>query len=612
MDVVQVSIKLNADCEGGHTYTVEYSTDCVNFISYVNITFSEVGDTKTIALPANYTCIRLVSLNGCGILDSEDDFEQTIGCNTFRIKCVFPLGCLGGYYTDTSLVRRRIPYTPYKKIRIIEDVAIYNCYETDGYICLPPKGICDDAPYVNPTSIQSLTLTFADISDAETLVGNPSLVIDWNTFFDLPTYGNPFTSVTVAGKVVLLNGGSNIILQNGLFENLLEFLEIDDQIGSIIEAESNVFENTGLTTVNLPALVTVENDLFKDCSNLISANLPALVTVGNELFQNCTSLLNISLPSLITGTDDIFDGCNNLISANLPSLVTVGNDLFQNCTSLTTANLPVLTTFDFDLFRNCTSLINISLPSLITGGSDMFDGCTSLTTVDLPLLTAIGDQAFQNCTSLVNISLPSLVTLGGESFANCTSLTTVGLPVCTNLGGTVGDDLVFSGISGNSITLTIPSVLMTINAGNPDGDIQYLQSNNTVTIITVSTTTTTTTVAPTTTTTTTVAPTTTSTTTVAPTTTSTTTVAPTTTSTTTVAPTTTTTLPYAGTCESYSITDDGDELSTVYSYYEHPSGTFITDTVTFGQTKFFQAYSIPGVTIVSGDAFPVFISSCEP
>ena len=44
---------------------------------------------------------------------------------------------------------------------------------------------------------------------------------------------------------------------------------------------------------------------------------------------------------------------------------------------------------------------------------------------------------------------------------------------------------VFTGITSNNITLTVPSALMTCNAGNPDGDIQYLQSNNTVTVITV-------------------------------------------------------------------------------------------------------------------------------
>ena len=57
------------------------------------------------------------------------------------------------------------------------------------------------------------------------------------------------------------------------------------------------------------------------------------------------------------------------------------------------------------------------------------------------------------------------------------------MPAWTNLGETVGDDSVFLSISTNTITLTIPASRMTCNAGAPDGDIQYLQANNTVTVI---------------------------------------------------------------------------------------------------------------------------------
>jgi hypothetical protein len=44
---------------------------------------------------------------------------------------------------------------------------------------------------------------------------------------------------------------------------------------------------------------------------------------------------------------------------------------------------------------------------------------------------------------------------------------------------------VFVGISGNTITLTVPVALTTCNGGFSDGDIQNLESNNTVTVVTV-------------------------------------------------------------------------------------------------------------------------------
>jgi hypothetical protein len=56
---------------------------------------------------------------------------------------------------------------------------------------------------------------------------------------------------------------------------------------------------------------------------------------------------------------------------------------------------------------------------------------------------------------------------------------------CTNLGGTVGNNNVFLGITGKTMTLIVPAALMTCNFGNPDVDIQYLRANNTETIITV-------------------------------------------------------------------------------------------------------------------------------
>lgn len=86
-----------------------------------------------------------------------------------------------------------------------------------------------------------------------------------------------------------------------------------------------------------------------------------------------------------------------------------------------------------------------------------------MTTLDLPQLTTTGDYGL---------------------FLNCISLTTINLPVCTNLGLTVGNNSVFNLITGQTITLTVPAALMTCNGGNPDGDIDYLQVNNTVTIIT--------------------------------------------------------------------------------------------------------------------------------
>ena len=92
------------------------------------------------------------------------------------------------------------------------------------------------------------------------------------------------------------------------------------------------------------------------------------------------------------------------------------------------------------------------------------------------------NNSFKNCLSLPSISLPSATSIDAYSFFNCDSLTSINLPACTNLGGTTGDDNVFTLISGNTITATFNVAVSINNSGNPDGDIQYLQSFNTTSI----------------------------------------------------------------------------------------------------------------------------------
>jgi lipoprotein signal peptidase len=64
-----------------------------------------------------------------------------------------------------------------------------------------------------------------------------------------------------------------------------------------------------------------------------------------------------------------------------------------------------------------------------------------------------------------------------------------GFIVCAALifAGALGNliDSMFYGITGKAvILLTIPAALMTNNEGGPDGDIAYLQANNTLVTIT--------------------------------------------------------------------------------------------------------------------------------
>lgn len=144
------------------------------------------------------------------------------------------------------------------------------------------------------------------------------------------------------------------------------------------------------------------------------------------------------------------------------------------------------------LSSNYTSLNRGGYIIRLIGGSSVIlpeylflDNESILLVVDSGSVVIARDSSFENCTYLQNLTLPECVSVGAYLLGNCTAMTTCYLPKCTNLGGTVGNDKVFNDIVGYTITLTIPTSLMTCNGGNPDGDIDYLQINNTVTIVTV-------------------------------------------------------------------------------------------------------------------------------
>jgi hypothetical protein len=243
-----------------------------------------------------------------------------------------------------------------------------------------------------------LTLGFDNISNADLLVGDASDVSDWNTFFDLPTNGTPFASVTIVGNDVKLTGGSNIHIKDYLF---------------------------------------------------------------------------VSNSSLISVVDN-------------KSIVSAGDGCFYGCTSATTFDLPVLETVGYGCFYGCTSVTSFDFPLLETAADGYcFYGCTLVTTFDFPALKTAGEGCFAACELVTTFDLPVLEIAGNYCFQVCTSATTFNLPSCTNLGSTVGNDGVFLDNIGNTITLTVPVALMTCDSGNPDGDIQYLQANNTVTVITI-------------------------------------------------------------------------------------------------------------------------------
>jgi hypothetical protein len=365
------------------------------------------------------------------------------------------------------------------------------------------------------TAIPAFRLSFVDISFANELVGDATNVNDWNTYLDLPTNGTPFDSVIVTGNEVALYGGADITIKDNAFEAIpgkppVPYLtSIIDEGGRIIEIGDQSFRNqTTLTVFTAPNVTTIGIYAFDSCG-IISVNFPLLVNIGIQAFGSCPNLSTVTLNSATSLSNSCFNQCTSLTTINCPLLETIGDYCFANCSSIISIDFPLVTYLGEGAFSNCASLESIkfdlvtsipaftfvntaiqtltstNFPVLTTIGQTSFGGCLSLTSVNLPSVTSVAYYGFGDCTALIDVQLPNVTYTAERSFRQCLALTNFYMPSLIQLGESVGDNLVFVDTTGATLTFTIPAALMTCDAGNPDGDIQYLQANNTVTIVTV-------------------------------------------------------------------------------------------------------------------------------
>jgi hypothetical protein len=422
---------------------------------------------------------------------------------TYINKSIFPIG-VNKPGTDTVFLAGKISnlmpvpqtgsvyYQRTKHLRSNPSLATQNVFSYNAEINTTLPGI-ENPQQPIPSPNYNLELVFDDIANANTLVGGASNLSNWNTFFDLPNYGNPFTSVTINGNSVLLNGGYNIETKFGLFANYLHLLEVIDQ-GALVTLGDQTFSGiTSLTSISALNVTTTICEstigVFGDCVNINSVYLPNCVNLGAYTFFDCYNLpsSNLTLPfdQITSIGEHTFDSCNSLTEINYPVLTSIGNNAFQQCTGLTSINLPLVEYIGIASFLASENINSINLPLLTQIDSLAFYDCTSLVSISTPNVTTIGNVAFRNCVSASIFNFPNALYVVNGAFISCSSATYFNLSSCIYLGDTVQNDEVFGGISGSIMSLTVPTALMTCWAGNPDGDIQYLQANNTVTIVTV-------------------------------------------------------------------------------------------------------------------------------
>jgi hypothetical protein len=227
----------------------------------------------------------------------------------------------------------------------------------------------------------ALELTFDDIANVP--VADAESVSDWNTFFDLPTNGSPFTSVVVDANKVSLFGGSGITLKDNLFyfptfgdsDHLLKIVDVAE---CITEAGDFCFYNNAfLNEVSFPVMTTAGESTFHliygfDCS----FNLPELVTAGESCFSECNNTTEITLPKLESAGVSCFayTGCDTVSGCtfDLPLLETIGDSCFADCVNMT-INIPSCTSLGssvgdntvFYYMQYTTVSVNLTIPAAL-------------------------------------------------------------------------------------------------------------------------------------------------------------------------------------------------------------------------------------------------------
>ena len=340
-------------CVGVKDYSLLY-----NFLS--GVTLNEA--TGKLTIPAQ-------TIEGPGVVI---DYKT---CNEFVTAIIFTMGynpqepqqmyscvegsCIedeNGEYNNSNCNNECVPPTMYS---CIDD----NCVEDEEGIYDEPTCFGGEC-YVAPLGLRML---FDDIVNAP--VVDPTNVGQWNTFYDLPTNGTPFTSAWVSGNQVTLVGGGAMTFKDGAFSGSTSILEVHDDAGVVVLVDWAAFIRSSITDVTFDAALTI-GEVNKNGSFLGAAAL------ANVSMASATTFLNTDA----YGAGTFFNN-TSIVSLTLPSAVTCSNSFLYGATSLQTFSAPNMTTMATLGMTLCTSATLIDIPLCVNLGTDptdvsVFDGIT--------------------------------------------------------------------------------------------------------------------------------------------------------------------------------------------------------------------------------------------
>lgn len=246
-----------------------------------------------------------------------------------------------------------------------------------GYGNFNPATLTDDITYEYVAPPMGLRLGFkVDIANAP--VADPTSVSDWNTFFDLPTNGTPFTSVIVSGLEAKLMGGGNLIVKNAAFQLSTAIDYVIDETGVIIEVGVGSFAIVTMSEFTANSMSEAGSSAFSGATISIF-NATGLQNAGSRCFEGLTSS-TFNAPNIETMGSNCFLGSTIAGAYTFNSLLTTGNSCFNNAANITALTMSILTALGSNatnngVFNNMTALTAVTVPTaLATANAGNPDG----------------------------------------------------------------------------------------------------------------------------------------------------------------------------------------------------------------------------------------------
>ena len=170
----------------------------------------------------------------------------------------------------------------------------------------------------------------------------------------LPRYPGPYDVTPAADAQVLATKGlamASDVTVPGMGEVIEKAGR--DAMRSIVDGSfKGIYRDEELTQLRSGA--------FQGCTALTSVELPAAISIGSNSFQGCTGLTSVELPCLRTVGWMMFQGCSSLkvVDFGTDSIgpASLGSNCFQQCTALDTM-----------ILRRATSVVPMGALTTFTG-----------------------------------------------------------------------------------------------------------------------------------------------------------------------------------------------------------------------------------------------------